>query len=279
MLGAIAAILLELAAKLGQGQDQRIVKFVAEPVLQHAEHLVIIIELLSVLAILAALCRMGVETVEIKHGNAWAVLARQLFCGNIRQLVRLVVVSRALHHGIRPLQNPSHGPVEIGPGCVGSVDHFHVTGGGQPHIGGEIIVEVVAAPQQQRHRQRHRKPLQFGRVHAAPEPAGLFGIGDVGAGFHEVLSIKMRAAGIGNRGGMENRCRAFLPAFVECFQARMKVEVRRQLFCFLDEDVRPGPLHRLVTWLDGSKPVHSAAEHDDHQIALRNSGGASIEQG
>ena len=75
MLGAIAAILLELAAKLGQGQDQRIVKFVAEPVLQHAEHLVIIIELLSVLAILAALCSVGVETVEIKHGNARAVLA------------------------------------------------------------------------------------------------------------------------------------------------------------------------------------------------------------
>ena len=179
----------------------------------------------------------------------------------------------------RPLQNPSHGPFEIGPGCVGSVDHFHVTGGGQPHIGGEIIVEVVAAPQQQRHRQRHRKPLQFGGIHAAPEPAGLFGIGDVGAGFHEVLPVKMRAAGIGNRGGMENRRRAFLPAFVECFQARMKVEVRRQLFRFLDEDVRPGPLHRLVTWLDGSKPVHSAAEHNDHQIALRNSGGASIEQG
>ena len=40
----------------------------------------------------------------------------------------------------------------------------------------------------------------------------------------------------------------------------MKVEVRRQLFRFLDEDVRPGLLHRLVTWLDGSKPVHSAAD-------------------
>ena len=77
---------------------------------------------------------------------------------------------------------------------------------------------------------------------------------------------------------MENRRRAFLPAFVERLEPRMQVEVRCQLFGFLDQNIWAGPLHRLVTWLNGSKPVHSATEHDDDEIALGKASRTRVEQ-
>ena len=58
----------------------------------------------------------------------------------------------------------------------------------------------------------------------------------------------------------------------------MKVEVRRQLFRFLDEDVGPGPFHCLVPRLDSGEAVHAATEHDDDEIALGKGSRTRVEQ-
>jgi len=88
------------------------------------------------------------------------------------------------------------------------------------------------------------------------------------AGFHQVLAVEMRPPGIGDRGGMEDRSRTFLPTFVECLQPRMQVEVGCQFLCALDDDVGPRPFHGLVARLHSRQPVHAATQHDDHKVPL-----------